>query len=266
MAQPWFEDKEYQMATNPAIERAQLFAFLKADNPTTLPVFNETTGELQLVATGPNPMDRVTVRLKAKRQAELLNFAPIEWWQTAASTNGLIDAINNRWISVPPASSVPQAPVLPAAPEEQNHFLVKWLATSAPQLSSASEARMYFNGTTLLLSENGSSFNAVVPPVAVSTLTYGASVALDFDNALPVYRTISLTGDLTLTSANLGPGRQVSLRIVADGSTRSFTFPGWTFIGGAAPASIAASKTGILSLVSYGVADADVVAAYSVEP
>lgn len=255
------------MATNPAIERAKLFAFLFAENPTTLPVFVENSGEVQLVATGPSAGDRTLVRLKPRRAAELLNFAPIDWWQQTASVNELSNAINNGWLSIPEdPGSVPQAAPV-AAPDEEDHYYILWRQTAAPQLSPAARARMHFDGTKLLLSENGGPFAPVVPPISVNTLTYAASVALDFDPVLPVYRTLALTGDVTFTTTNLGPGRQVSLKIDADASLRNFTFPaGWTFIGAAAPTDIAANKTGVLSLVSYGAADTDVVAAYSVEP
>ena len=97
----------------------------------------------------------------------------------------------------------------------------------------------------------------------VESLTYAASVALNF--ATQEDKTISLTGAVAFTTSGLAAGREISVRIIADGSTRAFTFPaGWTFIG-TAPTDIAASKTGMLSLKSYGTTDADVVAAYSVE-
>lgn len=97
----------------------------------------------------------------------------------------------------------------------------------------------------------------------VETLTYAASVELDFGTAED--KTLALTGDVTFTSANLEAGREISVRIVADGSTRALAFPaGWVFLG-SAPSDIAAGKTGILSLKAYGSADSDVVAAYSVE-
>lgn len=100
--------------------------------------------------------------------------------------------------------------------------------------------------------------------LGVESLTYAASVELDF--ATFQDKTINLSGDLTLTTANLTAGSGVSIRIVCDGSNRNFNFPvGWTFIGGTVPASIDAGKTAILSLRSYGTTDADVVAGYSVE-
>lgn len=98
----------------------------------------------------------------------------------------------------------------------------------------------------------------------VETLTYAASVELDFLNAN--IKEVSLTGDIEFTTANLGAGRSCSVRIEADGSTRSFTFPAnWVFVG-TAPTDIASGKTGVLSLTAYGSTDATVVAAYAVEP
>jgi hypothetical protein len=57
------------------------------------------------------------------------------------------------------------------------------------------------------------------------------------------------------------------VRIKSDGTPRNFMFPaGWIFIGSAAPANIAASKTGILELWCYGATEADVVARWTVQP
>lgn len=97
----------------------------------------------------------------------------------------------------------------------------------------------------------------------VETLTYAASVELDFGTSED--KTINLSGDVVFTTADLGEARAVSIRVIADGSTRNLSFPaGWTFLG-TAPADIAAGKTGILSLKSYGTTDSDVVAAWGVE-
>lgn len=96
-----------------------------------------------------------------------------------------------------------------------------------------------------------------------STLTYSATPAIDF--AGDQFKTISLTGDATFSSSNLGAVRSVTVRIVCDGSERTLGFPAdWTFVG-AKPATIAANKVGILTVFAYGNADTDVVAAYSVE-
>lgn len=103
-------------------------------------------------------------------------------------------------------------------------------------------------------------------PVASSAaVTYAATTNIDFSKQS--LQTISLTGDVTLTTSNTASGKPVVVRFISDGSTRAFTFPGsWTFIGAPAPANIAASKTGILSLTAFGAGDANVLAAYAVQP
>jgi hypothetical protein len=105
----------------------------------------------------------------------------------------------------------------------------------------------------------------LTPATSYAAITYAASVALDLSSLDGQYRTISLTGDLTLTTSNLATGRTVVIRIIADASQRTLTFPaGWKFLG-TKPANIAASKTGVLSLTFFGSADSDCVAAWGVQ-
>jgi hypothetical protein len=99
---------------------------------------------------------------------------------------------------------------------------------------------------------------------AVKTLTYAASVALDFDTF--GVQTVDLTGDITFTTSNRGTGKRLLVKIKSDGSLRNFTFPSWVSMGAALPASIAANKTALLKLTGFGTADTDIVAEYSVEP
>lgn len=101
-------------------------------------------------------------------------------------------------------------------------------------------------------------------PLTASTTTFAASTALDF--AATSLTTVTLTGNVVFTTSGLAAGRTLTLRIVGDGSIRTLGFPAWKFVGSTAPATIAASKVAVLSLVSFGTTDADVVAAYSVEP
>lgn len=98
----------------------------------------------------------------------------------------------------------------------------------------------------------------------ITALVYAASVDLDFDET--DFQTLSLTGNVTFTTSNLAAGRTVTLKILSDASIRTFTFPAWIFVGTAAPASIAASKTAILSLTAFGATDASTVAAYAEQP
>jgi hypothetical protein len=105
----------------------------------------------------------------------------------------------------------------------------------------------------------------IVPATSFAAITYAATVPLDMASLNSQYRTISLTGDLTFTTSNRATGRTVVLRLVADGTQRTLTFPGgWVFVG-TKPANIAASKTGILSLSFFGTADTDCIAAWGVQ-
>lgn len=97
-----------------------------------------------------------------------------------------------------------------------------------------------------------------------STLTYAATTDIDLDT--DGFQTVTLTGNITFTTSNRAAGRSKTIRIVGDSSLRTFTFPGWTFVGAAAPASLAANKDAILTITAFGTADTDIVAAYAVEP
>jgi hypothetical protein len=96
-------------------------------------------------------------------------------------------------------------------------------------------------------------------------ITYAASVSVSLNTA---FQTIALTGNLTIAqTAGRASGAYVTLRIVADGSLRNLTFtPAWVWIGSAAPASIAANKTGLLELWCYGGNETDIVARWTVQP
>lgn len=98
-----------------------------------------------------------------------------------------------------------------------------------------------------------------------STLTYAGTTDIDLDGN--GFQTLTLTGNVTFTTSNRAAGRSKTIRIVGDSSLRTFTFPaGWTWIGVAAPASLAANKDAVLTITAFGTADTDVVAAYAVEP
>ncbi len=98
-----------------------------------------------------------------------------------------------------------------------------------------------------------------------NTLTYAASLALDF--ATDGYYSLSLTGDVTFTTSNRSAGKALSIRVAADNSSRTLTFPtGWKWLNVAsAPASIAAQKTGVLSVTAFGTAETDIVAVWAVQ-
>jgi hypothetical protein len=98
------------------------------------------------------------------------------------------------------------------------------------------------------------------------TRTYAATLIHDI-RSNNYMSSVSLTGNLSLSLSNITSGFKCEVRIKSDGSIRNLTFPaGWVFIGSAAPATIAASKTGILELWCFGATDADVVARWTVQP
>jgi hypothetical protein len=100
---------------------------------------------------------------------------------------------------------------------------------------------------------------------AQDTITYAATVDLNMTTLNGQLRTISLTGNLTLTVSNQASQRSVILRLVSDATLRTLTFPAdWKFLG-TKPANIAASKVGVLSLTFFGSTDADCVAAWGVQ-
>jgi hypothetical protein len=103
----------------------------------------------------------------------------------------------------------------------------------------------------------------VVAPVTALSPTTGS---VELDGATTSWATHAITGNVTYTTANLRAGQRVEVFVTCDGTPRTFTFPGWVFVGAAAPAGIAASKTGVLELWVLGDADADVRARWTVEP
>lgn len=141
---------------------------------------------------------------------------------------------------------------------------IQTLATPPPVSVQTLLYNIYLaaGGSQALTPTSSPTFNNV--QLGLETLTYASSVALNF--ATQGFATVALIGNIEFTTSNLAAVRSKTVRIVADGSTRNFTFPaGWTFVGAAAPASIDANKTAILTLSSFGTTDADVVAAYAVE-
>ena len=94
--------------------------------------------------------------------------------------------------------------------------------------------------------------------------TYAPSVNLDFNGV--AHKRLDLTGNLSLTTTNMDVGKSFLLRIAADGTNRTLSFPvGWKWVGGAMPASILANKTALLQLRCFGTGDADVVAQWAVQ-
>jgi hypothetical protein len=96
-------------------------------------------------------------------------------------------------------------------------------------------------------------------------LIYATNVSINFQTFAG--KRLTLAGNVTFSGTGYLFGAYVIMRIICDGSTRTLAFPsGWKFVGAAAPASIAANKTALLQLWSFGTTEADVVAQYVVEP
>jgi hypothetical protein len=128
--------------------------------------------------------------------------------------------------------------------------------TGATGVVAATSPITYDSGTQTV------AFDRTLP---TGTTTYGATVTLDMSALNGLYRTITLTGDLTLASSNRATGRSVTLRLLPGASARTLGFPAdWVFVG-TRPTTLAANKTGVLSVTFFGTADADAVCAYAVQ-
>lgn len=143
-----------------------------------------------------------------------------------------------------------------------------WIKEAALPSGEASYGKLAINSadSALYFVDSAGQAHYTMPDGLSDLGSISGSTALDFDPEIPSYRTGAVAGALTFTTTNLAAGRGMSVRLdnSASGSARNLTFPaGWTWLAGSAPAEIEANKVGIISLVSYGSADADVVAAWS---
>lgn len=87
----------------------------------------------------------------------------------------------------------------------------------------------------------------------------------DVDFGEDMLQEISISANTTFTGTGYAIGKSKILKITTDSTLRTLAFPAnWTFIG-TKPTDQAASKIGILSLISYTAADTGVVAVYNVE-
>jgi len=99
----------------------------------------------------------------------------------------------------------------------------------------------------------------------IQNLIHDISVSgTDIDFNEDQVQTFAMNANTTFTSVNEATGKSKTIKITTDGSTRTFTFPAWDFVG-TEPTEQAASKEGILTLTCFGTADTDVIAAYAVE-
>lgn len=127
-------------------------------------------------------------------------------------------------------------------------------------------ASININGTVGATTPAVADFTAA--NVAISTLTYSATVAVNFGG--DGMKNLALTGSWTpATSTNFpAANRTCSITIflsAASTQTLDFSGRGWTFVGAAAPTSLAAGKKAILTLTATTSADSGVFAAYSAQ-
>lgn len=90
---------------------------------------------------------------------------------------------------------------------------------------------------------------------------YGATVNLNFSQA--EFQRVALLGNVTFTASDIQAGSRITLVIEAGAGPRNLTFPAFTFLGSAAPTSIAANKIGLLELFSSGETVAGILARYT---
>lgn len=114
-----------------------------------------------------------------------------------------------------------------------------------------------------VLTTSSPTFAALTAGTATWSLASGTT-AVDF-SATTLYRTLSISANTTFTGTNYAVGKQQVYFVTSDGTLRTLTFPAnWVFMG-PEPADIAASKTGVLSLLSTTTADTGVRAAWAVQ-
>lgn len=92
---------------------------------------------------------------------------------------------------------------------------------------------------------------------ALTTLTYSASVALDFSKPLQL---VSLTGNITFTTTGRQPGRGITLLVKADGTDRTITWPATWNWSGPAKTLLRANTAALFHIVSTTTADTGVYA------
>jgi hypothetical protein len=85
------------MAT-PSQDLARLLRLLNQPGLTNLPAVNATSGEVQIIAVGPGPLDRVTLIMEPSRPYNLLEYAVQSWWLASVT---LLFAVEQGWVLIP---------------------------------------------------------------------------------------------------------------------------------------------------------------------
>jgi hypothetical protein len=155
------------------------------------------------------------------------------------------------------------------------------LAVEGPAAAVVDERIVVFDGTGGRLVKQASLGVSALLPLAGGALTgevtttkqiasavtsFGVTgtIALDFAESM-LATTGTLTGNITFTGTGYAAGRSITIRVVNGGTLRTLTFPaGWVFVN-AKPANIAANKSGLLSLISFGITEANVIANWAAQ-
>ena len=130
------------------------------------------------------------------------------------------------------------------------------LTTTASYANNALSAltASYLNGATILSRES-----YITSSVAQSTT---ASINFAGNN----YQCLSISSSTYFTGSNYSIGSVVAVKVANSSSLVNMYFPSnWVFIGANAPTAISSSKTGVLSLTSYGTTDSGIIAAWAVQ-
>lgn len=101
--------------------------------------------------------------------------------------------------------------------------------------------------------------------VSHSNLSYSPVIYLNFKE--DDYRSLLLQGNIIFAAQRHAPAKSITVRMrnLSGTLSRSLSFPNsWIFLG-TKPTSIAPSRTGILSITSFGTSDGDVIAAWAAQ-
>lgn len=100
--------------------------------------------------------------------------------------------------------------------------------------------------------------------IAWATTAYAATTTISFAGARA--QSVSLTGNVTIAFSNLSAGRETTIFLTSDGSSRTLTWPASIIWLGTAPSSLAAGKTLKVVFFSTTSAASGVIAQFHVQP
>jgi hypothetical protein len=134
--------------------------------------------------------------------------------------------------------------------------------------SPTSGQLLKYNGTVWVNSTVTASDVSAAPatPTVGTSLGTTGTIDLDMSALNGTYQSIALSGNPTFTTSNRAAGRTVTVKLAAGGSSRTLAFPGWTFVGAAAPSTLAANKVGVFTVTMFDTTDAAAVCAYAAQP